>query len=77
MLDVPIKQSPERRSFHLSAWSFVVEPHEKSLRRLTCIGFGPVESLIPKDDALPDPFANRAGLVITKLPHVGAPLALP
>jgi hypothetical protein len=77
MLDVPIEQSPERRSFHLSAWSFVVEPHEKSLRCLPCVGFGPVESLIPKDDALPDPFANRAGLVITKLPHVGAPLALP
>jgi hypothetical protein len=77
MLDVSIEQSPERRSFHLSAWSFVVEPHEKSVRCLPCVGLGPVESLIPKDCALPDPFANRAGLVIAKLPDVCTPLALP
>lgn len=52
MLDVPIEQSSERRSFYLSAWSFVVEPHEKSVRCLPCVGLGSVQSLIPKDCAL-------------------------
>jgi hypothetical protein len=77
MRDVPIEQSPERRRYHLFAWSFIVEPPEKCLRCLPCTVFGSVQSLLPKDHALSGPIAFRVGLVITKLPHVGTPFALP
>src|SRR6185437_9353617 len=77
MLDIPIEKSPERRRYHLFAWSFIVEPHEKCLRCLPCIVLGSVQSLFPKDHALSDPPTFRVGLVVTKLPHVRTSLALP
>ncbi len=46
-----IEQSTERRSFHFGAWSFLVELHQNCLRCLTCFGFGPIQSLFPKDHA--------------------------
>src|ERR1700748_1601688 len=76
MLDVTIKQGSECRCFNFRAGCFFVEPHEKSLRCLACIGLGLVQSLIPKDYALPDPMAIRVGLVIPKLPHPRSSFAL-
>src|ERR1700761_5871035 len=70
MLDITIKQSSEGRSLNFRAGCLFVEPHEKSLRCLSCVGFGRVQSLFPKDYALPDPMTFRVGLVVTKLPHV-------